>query len=75
MGEFEPSLQEHLCQVSQGKLVSEAPQDNEQDNLGGELKMVELSAGTLIGLTLAVPATEDLIPKGGLLGQLAGRGR
>jgi hypothetical protein len=34
MGEHKATLQEHLGQIPQAQLVPQAPQDNEQDDIG-----------------------------------------
>ena len=70
MGEFKATSQEHLGQVSKAQLVSQPPQDNQQDDVRWELKTVEGRRGSLIEETLAASTTEDIVTEGGFPGKL-----
>jgi hypothetical protein len=66
VGEFETPLQKHLCQVSQAQLVSQPPENDQQNDIGWELQMVEDSASPLVEDALTTSAMKDLITKGSL---------
>ena len=63
MGELEPSLQEHLCQVAQTELVAKAPAHDEQLHISGELDEVECGAGTFVETAPATTAPELAVSK------------
>jgi hypothetical protein len=74
MGEGKTSLQKHLSQVMQAQLITEAPQDSEQDNIRREFKVVERGASPLIKSTAAVRAEECRVTEFGLFRSLPGGG-
>jgi hypothetical protein len=53
VGELEATLKEHLGEVTQAQLVPEAPTDDEEDDIGGQLEEVEGGAGALVEGALA----------------------
>jgi hypothetical protein len=66
MGEIEATHQEYLCQITKAELVSEAPQDDKQHDVRGELEMIENGTCSLIEDPTALSTTENLIAKSGL---------
>jgi hypothetical protein len=53
VGELEAAFEEHLGEVAQAQLVTQAPTDDEEDDVGGELEEVEDGAGPFVEGALA----------------------
>jgi hypothetical protein len=69
------SFEKHLGKISQAQLVSEPPQDNQEDDIGGIFQEVEWSSSPLIEGLLAIRAAKCPIAKRCLLGSFFGSGR
>ncbi len=53
MGELKAALQKHFGQVTQAQLVPQAPQHDEQDDIGGLFERVEGGSSALVEGALA----------------------
>jgi hypothetical protein len=58
-----PSLQQKLGNISESELVSQTPEHSKQDNISGELEIVERRAGSFVETSIAVTAVESSISK------------
>jgi hypothetical protein len=70
MCERKTPRQKHLSQVTQAQLITEAPQDSEQDYIRREFKVVERGASPFIKSTATVRAEECRVTEFGLFRSL-----
>jgi hypothetical protein len=61
-------LQKHFSKISQAQLVSEPPQDNQENHISGIFQKVERRSCALVEEALASRAREHLIAEHGFLG-------
>jgi hypothetical protein len=58
VGKHEAALEEHLSEVPQAQLVTQAPEDNEEHDIGGILQPVVRRPSALVETPATVPASE-----------------
>lgn len=68
-------LVEELGDVAESKFVAKAPEDGQQNDVGGKLKIVEGRAGAFTEPAAARPAREPAIAQGGAVLAFARGGR
>jgi hypothetical protein len=71
VGELKATLQEHLGEIAQAQFVPYSPEDNQEDEIGGELKKVVGSASALIELAPTGGTAKGAIAKLGSLSSCA----
>jgi hypothetical protein len=54
MGKRQATDQEHRGPLTQAQPVAQSPEDNQQDNIGRELQVIEGSAAAFVEAALAV---------------------
>jgi hypothetical protein len=75
MAERPPTLQKHLCHITQTQFVAQSPNHDKEDDICGIFEKVERSTGTFIKKMFASQAAEYPISKDGFLPLLfCGRG-
>ena len=67
------SLKEQFCDVAEPKFVAQPPEDRQQDDVGGELEIVEGRAGALVEAAATRPTRERAVTQGGAALPFAGR--
>src|SRR5271167_2879574 len=70
VAEHDAADQEHLRQITQGKLVAQAPEHNEGDDVAGVLRSVQDAGTPLVELLAAGAASEPAVTLDGALGPL-----
>ena len=65
-------LKEQFDDIAEPKLVAQAPEDRQQDDVGGELEIVEGRAGALIEAAVTRPTREPALAQGGVVYPFAG---
>jgi hypothetical protein len=63
MTDLEPALQEELGYVPKAELVTQTPEDREQDHIGRELEIVERRTLAFIEAASAGPTGEGTVAK------------
>ena len=58
MADLDAPLQEKFCYIAKSERVTQAPEDGEQHDIGGELESVDGRTGPIIESTPASPAGE-----------------
>ncbi|HET7738336.1 MAG TPA: hypothetical protein VFK32_07165 [Tepidiformaceae bacterium] len=64
-GDGKPTQEEQLRDVTQAELVTEAPEDGAEDDVGGLLEILEQGTSALIEAVPASPADEAGVAEGG----------
>ena len=75
MREFEPAQQKHLRQIPQTELVPQPAEYDLEDDIRGQLEVVEWSARPLIELPTTRPAPKDGVTEIGRAVQVPDSGR
>ena len=58
-------MQEELSHIVKAEFVAQAPQDDKQHDIGGELEVIEEGASAFVKAALAGPAGEGLLAQRG----------
>ena len=64
MSEEKASFKEHLSQIAEAELVTQAPEDHQHDDIRRALQVVERRARSLVEPGLALSATKTPVSKG-----------
>jgi hypothetical protein len=62
VAEYDAAGQEHLRQITQGKLVAQAPKHHEGDDVAGTLRPVQRASTPLVELLAAGATAEPALP-------------
>jgi hypothetical protein len=73
MRENKTTFQKHLGHITQTQLLAQSPQNSEENNVGGHLKIVKRGACSFIEGTSALWAVKDGIAQFCFLRSLPGR--
>ena len=65
VADLEPALQQELTDVAKAELIAQAPENGHQDDVGGELEIVEGEASALIEAAVTGPTGIGLVTQRG----------
>jgi hypothetical protein len=67
VAEYDAADQEHFRQITQGKLVTQAPEHHESDDVAGVLRPVQRASTPLVELLAAGATAEPAVTLSGAL--------